>query len=250
MKPAPFFFTENRWAYWLSSHERNCRSVQRSFPSCRVCRDVGKFCRLWRCRAGSQLCRDDQFFPSSGHMAGWVDMTASVSRCVCRLGPLPFSDKLTAFASRLLPYIQTFKFQTFKDVNVWSHIQSRTFAHVSGGHCQACAPSTSECFSAPCCTGLHRVQWGSSLFLAWSLMPAPVCQLLSCATVLFKVRACLLRRFTCVWLFATPWTVARQVPLSMGFCKWEYWSGLPCLPPGDLPNSGIEPGSPALQADS
>ena len=114
MKPAPFFFTENRWAYWLSSHERNCPSVQRSFLSCRVCRDVGKFCRLWRCRAGSQSCWDDQFFPSSGHMAGWVDMTASVSRCVCRLGPLPFSDKLTAFASRLLPYIQTFKFQTSK----------------------------------------------------------------------------------------------------------------------------------------
>ena len=66
-------------------------------------------------------------------MAGWVDMTASVSRCVCRLGPLPFSDKLTAFASRLLPYIQTFKLQTFKDVNVCPHIQSRTFTHVLVG---------------------------------------------------------------------------------------------------------------------
>ena len=48
-------------------------------------------------------------------------------------------------------------------------------------------------------------------------------------------------------LFATPWTVARQAPLSMGFSRQEYWSGLPFPPPGDLPNPGIEPTSPALQ---
>ena len=49
---------------------------------------------------------------------------------------------------------------------------------------------------------------------------------------------------------ATPWTVAFQAPLSMGFSRQEFWSGLPCLPPGDLPDPGIEPRSPALQADS
>ena len=49
---------------------------------------------------------------------------------------------------------------------------------------------------------------------------------------------------------ATPWTVACQAPLSMGFSRQEYWSGLPFPSPGDLPNPGIEPGSPALQADS
>ena len=49
---------------------------------------------------------------------------------------------------------------------------------------------------------------------------------------------------------ATPWTVARQAPLSMGFSRQEYWSGLPFPSPGDLPNPGIEPGSPALWADS
>ena len=53
-----------------------------------------------------------------------------------------------------------------------------------------------------------------------------------------------------VQLFATPWTVARQAPLSMGFSRQEYWSGLPFPSPGDLPNPGIEPGSPALQADT
>ena len=49
--------------------------------------------------------------------------------------------------------------------------------------------------------------------------------------------------------FATPWTVARQAPLSMGFSRQEYWSGLPIPSPGDLPNPGIKPRFPALQAD-
>ena len=53
-----------------------------------------------------------------------------------------------------------------------------------------------------------------------------------------------------VRLFATPWTVAHQAPLSMGFSRQEYWSGLPFPSPGDLPNPGIEPRSPALQADT
>ena len=49
-----------------------------------------------------------------------------------------------------------------------------------------------------------------------------------------------------VRLFATPWTVAYHAPLSMGFSRQEYWSGLPFPFPEDLPNPGIEPGSPAL----
>ena len=49
-----------------------------------------------------------------------------------------------------------------------------------------------------------------------------------------------------VRLFATPWTVAYQAPLSMGFSRQEYWSGLPFPSPGDLPDPGIKPGSPAL----
>ena len=52
-----------------------------------------------------------------------------------------------------------------------------------------------------------------------------------------------------VQLFAIPWTVAYQAPPSMGFFRQEYWSGLPFPSPGDLPNPGIEPRSPALQAD-
>ena len=53
-----------------------------------------------------------------------------------------------------------------------------------------------------------------------------------------------------VHLFATPWTVAYQAPLSMGFSRQEYWSRLPFPSPGDLPDPGIEPRSPALQADA
>ena len=57
-----------------------------------------------------------------------------------------------------------------------------------------------------------------------------------------------LSRFSCVRLFATPWTVACQAPLSMGFSRHEYWSGLPFPSPGDLPNPGIEPTSLASPA--
>ena len=53
-----------------------------------------------------------------------------------------------------------------------------------------------------------------------------------------------------VRLFAAPWTVAYQAPPSMGFSRQEYWSGLPLPSAGDLPSPEIEPGSPALQADS
>ena len=57
--------------------------------------------------------------------------------------------------------------------------------------------------------------------------------------------------FSCfVDSFATPWTVALQSPLSMGFPRKEYWSGLPFPSPGDLPDPGTEHGSPTLQADS
>ena len=53
-----------------------------------------------------------------------------------------------------------------------------------------------------------------------------------------------------VRLFATPWTVAYQAPPSMGFSRQEYWSGLSFPSPGDLPNPGIKPGSPALEAEA
>ena len=53
-----------------------------------------------------------------------------------------------------------------------------------------------------------------------------------------------------IQLFVTPWTVARQAPLSIGFSRQEYWSGQPFSSPGNLSDPGIKSGSPALQADS
>ena len=61
-----------------------------------------------------------------------------------------------------------------------------------------------------------------------------------------------MRVCSCDQLFVTPWTIVHQAPLSMGFSRQEYWSGLP-FPPGDLPSPGTEPMSPvspALQVDS
>ena len=64
---------------------------------------------------------------------------------------------------------------------------------------------------------------------------------------MMPVRVCIL---SCVQLFATLWTIARQAPLSMEFSRQEYWSGLPFPSPGDLPDPGAEPTTPALQAGS
>ena len=58
-----------------------------------------------------------------------------------------------------------------------------------------------------------------------------------------------MKSFSRVRLFATLWTVAHQASLSMGFSRQEYWSGLPFPSPEDFPHPGIEPGSPALEAD-
>ena len=60
------------------------------------------------------------------------------------------------------------------------------------------------------------------------------------SNMLLRKCVCMLSHFSCVRLSATLWTVAHQAPLSMRFSRQEYWSGLPCLPPGDLPDPGIE----------
>ena len=62
-----------------------------------------------------------------------------------------------------------------------------------------------------------------------------------------------LSRFSHIGLFAALWTIARQAPLSMGFSRQEYWSGMPCPPPGDFSHPGIKPTfpvTPAVQVDS
>ena len=67
---------------------------------------------------------------------------------------------------------------------------------------------------------------------------------------IFFFSFCLLSLYVTSYSSETPLTVARQAPLSMGFPRQEDWRGLPFPSPGDLPNPGIEPGSPVLQSDS
>ena len=70
---------------------------------------------------------------------------------------------------------------------------------------------------------------------------------------LLLISPCVLSRSVMSNSFVTPWTVAHKTPLSIGFSRQEYWSGLPFPSPGDLPEQGIElmsPATPALQLDS
>ena len=86
----------------------------------------------------------------------------------------------------------------------------------------------------------------------WVCMPESNCCSPKTIRILLN-RPHVLSHYACSWLCANPWTVANQAPLSVGFSRQEYWSGLPCLPPGDLPDPRIELGSPvapALQVDS
>ena len=95
----------------------------------------------------------------------------------------------------------------------------------------------------------HHQAW------TWLWMPLPALLLMVKGRWTLKsvMHACMLSRFSHSRFFATLWTVTHQAPLSMGFSREEYWSGLSCSPPGDLPNPGIEAASPRLlhwQADS
>ena len=82
-------------------------------------------------------------------------------------------------------------------------------------------------------------KWTPRLTQVFLVLSFYCCFYAAAAQSLSRVRLCV-----------TPWTAARQAPLSMGFSRQEYWSGLPCRPPGDLPNPGTKPRSRALQADS
>ena len=94
-------------------------------------------------------------------------------------------------------------------------------------------------FDVKCKSALFYVNYGLSGLLS----------LCVCVYVCVCVCVCV-KSLSHVQLFATPWTVACQAPLSMGFSRQEYWSGLPLPSPGDLPNPRIKPRSPALQADA
>ena len=80
-----------------------------------------------------------------------------------------------------------------------------------------------------------------NLYVSWFFSSKTLQVLLT----LLKILACMcvISHFSRIWLFATLWTVAHQASLSIGFSRQDYWSGLLCSPPGNLPNPGIEPSS-------
>ena len=132
----------------------------------------------------------------------------------------------------------------FKDVNVSLPFQSRKLVHMPGVHCHpgaSCTVAVLLCTLQDCIPTVSQYLYfrprmsgskcKSSSDAAGACSVAQLCQLLS------RVR-----------LFTTPWTVACQAPLSMGFYREEYCSGLPLPPPGDLSHPGIEPKSPASPA--
>ena len=105
-----------------------------------------------------------------------------------------------------------------------------------------------------CITSISKMHAGKqvmnyTLKISWE---APFLCLTSHSESILQSKYCcaVLKLLSHVQLSATPQTVAHQVPLSMGFSRPEYWSGLPCPPQGDLPNPGIQPRPPTLQADS
>ena len=88
------------------------------------------------------------------------------------------------------------------------------------------------------------VEWVVISFLSKNYKytwPEYICTMCVC----MRVHSC-----SCIRLFVTQLTIAHQAPLSIEFSRQEYWSGLPSATPGNLPNPGIEPSSPALQKDS
>ena len=93
-------------------------------------------------------------------------------------------------------------------------------------------------YKAPSSMGFSRQEY-------WSGVPLPSP---SFPLAIYFTSVCVLSGLSCVRLFVTLWTVAHQAPLSMGLFKQECWSRLLCPPPGDLPNPGIEPPSPAALA--
>ena len=93
---------------------------------------------------------------------------------------------------------------------------------------------------------MRKLTLGSAIKITGCLLTKTTVDVPFCSGL--EYGGCLVTK-SCLTL-ATPQTVLWQAPLSMGFSRQEYWSGLPFPSPGDLPDPGIEPGSPALQADS
>ena len=136
----------------------------------------------------------------------------------------------------------------------WSDLIFICSFHFPAWTVTVCGPEFSSCsvhtFPEWFCTS-HFTPFGLSFFLMNDEDNLTTYNVMCEKSIdVFIWRACVLSRFSHVQLFATLWSVTRQVPLSMGFSRQEYWSGLLFPPPGNLPHPGIKPVSLHWQVDS
>ena len=115
----------------------------------------------------------------------------------------------------------------------------------TGGFFSNCATWKAQCLTIYFKINFTYGFWGRTHFWTWECFIWLWDKSLHFIYQLYEVKSLSRARF-----FATPWTVAYQASPSTGFSRQEYWTALPFPSPGDLPDPGIEPGSPALQADA
>ena len=128
----------------------------------------------------------------------------------------------------------------------WIHVI--THVCIGNGKGQLFVESMNQRMIKRVSTGQHLLNVATFANICWTLLHIRQRYLLY--IISFKpsqqpccIYVCVLSHFGCVLIFVTPWAIAGQAPLSMGVSRQEYWSGLPCPAPGDLPNPGIEPTS-------
>ena len=137
-------------------------------------------------------------------------------------------------------YLYKYQFIIFSDmlcISLFSFLWQFTWSYTNYYLCQLC-PSYLESVTKYPGNPVFEISWW--ILASNTLLPQSV--------VHVPLSACMLSRFSHVQLFVILWTMARQDPLSMGSSRQEYWSGLSCPPPGDLPNPGIKPASPTSPA--
>ena len=130
-----------------------------------------------------------------------------------------------------------------KSVYFQSISRSLNISDTSKYHCYFMSPTLQSLSISYVFVFLAHVEhWRDTTYtscLFYYVFWAPLNNMCMCAQLLSHV-----------WLFVTPWTVNHKAPLSIEFSRQEYWSELPCPPPGYFPNPGVKPRPPALQLDS
>ena len=187
------------------------------------------------------------------HLGAWVK---GISKNLFYIRELGTTHPALLSAVLFMKHLFCWHWSSWKIKGLLSNI-----SHVASGMLRGDTETPSQgslhALLGPCCPLLAS---SSSSFSFWSLQAWPstwntllLLPAYSLQTLSPPCLMCMLRCFSHFRLSATSWVLAHQAPLSMEFSRHEYWSGLPCPPPGDLPNPAIKPVSPvsrALQADS